>query len=388
MLIPALALRAESRRSAYELALAYYAGALWPLIPGAKNFFGPDVSPFAALGLWAVAALLLALPWPLVWTQNVRRALWRAPAGLALTVIPPLGIIGWASPLTAAGFLFPATCCCGLLFYALLTGALAIWPKQAAMAGVCIAAVANLIHPAEPPVPTDWKAIDTHFGSIAHGAPDFLAEYQAAKEIQREALAARAAVTVFPETVVPYWTASTDTFWKQTLAELKASGKTVLIGASVPTSAPQPGPVYDFSTELARLRSALLVASTRSPKAEKWSSAYFNGIVMRGAQAAIFEQRIPVPVAMWNPLWSGSAPIHLAGPGVIRIAGKRAAILIYYEQLIVRPVFTSMLRQPEILIGAANDYWAVGSTIPRFQRSAVQSWARLFGIPCVLAVNT
>ena len=388
VLMPALALRAESRQAAYQSVLSYYAGALWPLIPGAKNFFGPGVSPFAAFGFWAVAALLLALPWPLVWSRNARQSVWRAPIGLALTVIPPLGIIGWASPLTAAGFLFPATGWCGLSFCAILTGALAIWPKRATVAAVCIGGVGNLMHPTEPSAPADWKAISTHFGSIAHRAPDPLAEYQTAEEIQREAVSARASVIVFPETVVPYWTASTDVFWQQTLAELKASGKTVLIGARIPRKARGERPLYDFSAELATLRWAPTPTPTRSPETEKWSPTYFNGLVIRGGQARIFEQRIPVPVVMWNPLRSDSAPLHLAGPGVMRIAAKRAAILICYEQLISWPVLTSMSRHPEILIGVANDYWAVDTTIPRFQSSAVRSWARLFGIPYVLAVNT
>lgn len=388
ILMPALAVRAKSRRAAYESALSYYAGALWPLIPGAKNFFGPRVSPFVASGLWAVAGLLLALPWPLVWSPKRLQAFWRAPVGLALTVIPPLGIIGWASPLTAAGFLFPATGWCGLLLCMCLAGALAVWPKGAAVAGLCIAAAANLIHPAVPTGPEGWKAINTHFGGIAHGTPDPLAEYQAAEEIQREALSAGASVIVFPETVVPYWTASTDAFWQQTLAEFRASGKTVLIGARIPQTAPAPHPLYDFSAELAALRATPLLASNRTPETDEWSPAYFNGIVIRGAQPGIFEQRIPVPVAMWNPLRQDSAPLRLAGPGEITIAGKRAAILICYEQLITWPVVTSMLRQPQILVGVANDYWAIDTTIPRFQRSAVQSWARLFRIPYVLAVNT
>jgi hypothetical protein len=388
VLMPPLALRAESRRAAYESALSYYAGALWPLMPGAENFLGPDVSPFASFGLWAMAALLLALPWPLVWSRNVRHALWRAPLGLAVTVIPPLGIIGWASPLSAAGFLFPATGWCGLLLCVLIAGALALWPKWAAIAGLCIAAAANLIHPAVPTPPEGWKAINTHFGGIAHGTPNPLAEYQAAEEIQRQALSTRASVIVFPETVVPYWTASTDVFWQQTLAQLRASGKTVLIGARIAASAPTPSPVYDFSAELATLRNASPAASTRSPEAEKWSPAYFNGLVIRGTQAGIFEQRIPVPVAMWNPFRHDSAPVRPLGPGTIPIAGKRAAILICYEQLVTWPVLISMSRQPEILVGVANDHWATETTIPRFQRSAIKSWARLLGIPYILAVNT
>jgi predicted amidohydrolase len=346
------------------------------------------VSPFAAFELWAVAVLLLALPWPLVWSANLRQALWRAPVGLALTVIPPLGIIGWASPLTASGFLFPATGWCGLFLCALLIGALAVWPKRASIAGLCIAMMANLTHPVDPPAPVAWKAISTHFGSIAYGTPNALAEYEAAQEIQREALSAKASVIVFPETVVPYWTASTDVFWQQTLAELKARGKTVLIGARIPRAAPTPRPAYDFSAELALLHSASMLTSSRLSEIRQRSPAYSNAIVIRGSQAVIFNQRIPVPIAMWNPLRPDSAPLRLAGPAVIAIAGKRAGILICYEQLIAWPVLSSMFRQPEVLFGVANDYWAVGTTIPRFQRSSVKSWARLFGIPYVFAVNT
>jgi hypothetical protein len=387
VLMPALALRAESRRVSYQSALSYYAGALWPLIPGAKNFFGPNVSFFAALILWAIAALLLALPWPLVWSVDVRQALWRAPVGLALTVIPPLGIIGWASPLTAAGFLFPATHWGGLLACVLLTGTLAVWPKRAGVALLCIAAVANLIHPMEPTATTGWEGINTHFGPIAQEVADPFAVYRVAEEIQHQALSAQASVIVFPETVVPYWTRSTDMFWQQTLAELQASGKTVLIGARIPLEQLDSRPLYDFSAELATLGSTNASVSARRPRSEQWSPAYFNGVVIRGADTAIFKQRIPVPVAMWNPFGPDSAPLNLAGPATIRIGNKGAAILICYEQLIVWPLVTAMLDNPDVLVAGANDYWAFGTTIPRFQRSAVQSWARLFGIPFVLAVN-
>jgi hypothetical protein len=387
VLMPALALRAKSRREAYESALSYYAGALWPLIPGAKNFFGPNVSFLAAVALWATAVLLLPLPWALVWPADIRQALWRAPIGLALTVIPPVGIIGWASPLTAAGFLFPATHWCGLLACVLLTCALAVWPKRAGLALLSIAAVANLIHPMEPNPPEAWKAINTHFGPIAQEVVDPLAAYRVAEEIQREALSAQASVIVFPETVVPYWTASTDVFWQQTLAELKASEKTVLIGARIPREQFGSRPIYDFSAELATLGSAQSPVPAGPSRSTQWSPAYFNAIVIRGAQEATFEQRIPVPMAMWNPFKSESAPLNLEGPAVLRIGSKRAAILICYEQLIVWPLVTAMLENPDVLVGAANDYWALDTTIPRFQRSAVQSWARLFGISYVLAVN-
>ena len=53
--MPALAMRQPERRTAYSSAIGYYAGALWPLIPCARNFFGPDVSLMTALALWVLA---------------------------------------------------------------------------------------------------------------------------------------------------------------------------------------------------------------------------------------------------------------------------------------------------------------------------------------------
>jgi apolipoprotein N-acyltransferase len=252
-----------------------------------------------------------------------------------------------------------------------------------------VSVIANLTHPADPRPPADWLAIDTHFGSIAHRTPGPLAEYRAAEAIQQRALSAQAPVIVFPETVVPYWTASTDEFWQPTLAALRVSGKTILIGARIPRSSIAPGPYYDFSTELAALRDTVVRALTiGSVDKSSWSPAYFNGIVIRGAEFGTFMQRIPVPIAMWNPLRPASAPMNVAGPGVLPISGERAAILICYEQLILWPVVTSMLQNPTVLIAVANDYWAAGTPLMRFQAAAVRSWARLFGIPYLAAVNT
>src|SRR5262249_49161713 len=132
VVMPAIAMCQNRRGAAYAVGALYYAVALWPLVPGARNFFGPDVSALVAVGLWAFSFLLLALPWLLIWSPRRREAIWRAPVGIALTVIPPLGIIGWASPLTAAGILFPGTAWWGVLLCAVSTGALAVWPRPTA----------------------------------------------------------------------------------------------------------------------------------------------------------------------------------------------------------------------------------------------------------------
>lgn len=389
--MPALALRAESRSTSYQSAALYYGAALWPLIPGANNFFGPNVSILVALLLWSVSAALLSSPWLLVWSSNPKRALWRAPVGVLLTLVPPLGIIGWASPVVAAGILFPATGWCGLLVCVALTGALAAWPRRAAIAAIAGAGFVNLVHPTDPPPPAGWVAVDTRFGSISHGTPDPIAEYRVAQEIQQGALSRRASVIVFPETVVPYWTASTDAFWEQTLVALRASGKTIVVGARVPEPAAARG-LADFSTSLAVLRGELAGRSairiSDAMEESVWRPRYSNVVVVRGVQAAVVSQRIPVPIAMWNPFRRDTARMNLSGAGLVQIGKERVGIVICYEQLIVWPVLVTMIQHPTVLIAPANDYWAMATTIPIFQRTATRAWARLFRVPCLVTVNT
>ena len=246
VLVPALALRAQSRRKSYQTAALYYGAALWPLVPGANNFLGPAVSVLLALVLWITSSALLAIAWPLVWSSNVKQSLWRAPAGILLSVLPPLGIIGWASPVLAAGVLFPAMGWCGLLCCIVSTGALAVWPRWTAVGMIGVVTIANLEHPANPLPPPGWVAMNTEFGSIAHHTPSPLLQYQAALQIQQEATSRHEAVIIFPETVVPYWTAATDAFWEQTLELLRARRKTIIVGARIPLGASPVLPLSDF----------------------------------------------------------------------------------------------------------------------------------------------
>jgi hypothetical protein len=390
ILMPALALSQATRRSSYTAALSYYGAALWPMIPGAKNFFGPDVSVLAALLSWTFATGALASVWPLVWSSDRRQAVWRSPLGLLLTVLPPLGIIGFASPLTAAGFLFPRTAWCGLLACAFLSGALGAWPRRAAVAIACFAVTANAVHFEKPKPLRGWQGIDTNFGSIAHGRVNPIIEYQAAQWIQQYALSSSAKVIVFPETVVPTWTAATEAFWQQTLDRLRTSGKTILVGARLPVgSGNQLQAPYDFSADLVALRGGSY--HPFSPIArfhvDHRGFAYDNTVLVRGAETGEFFQHIPVPVGMWNPFRGDSARLHLFAPSVLPIGGERAGVLVCYEQILSWPVLTSVVYGPTVFVAVANDHWATGTPIPAFQAAALRAWSRLFGIPAVSATN-
>src|SRR6202158_4990882 len=109
LVAPLLVYRTKSGKHAYASMFSYYAAASWPLIPGARAFFGVQGTPLIGLLLCLAAAALLALPWGLLFTRGRERAAWAVPLCILLTAMPPLGIIGWASPLLCAGVLFPGS---------------------------------------------------------------------------------------------------------------------------------------------------------------------------------------------------------------------------------------------------------------------------------------
>ncbi len=291
----------------------YYAAASWPLIPGARAFFGNQGTPLIGLFLCLTAAALLALPWGLLFTRGRRKAALSVPLCVLLTAIPPLGIIGWASPLLSAGVLFPGSKWFGLT---LIIGFLSLFRFKPASSVACLTLCA-----------------------LSH-----------------------AAVLLFPEHLVPHWNESTEAFWGNTLTSVAAQHRTVLIGAG--TNPP---------------------ATPRNPFAQNRS---LNVLLARGEEnTALYQQRIPIPIAMWKSLGNDGVPLNLFARGTIRIHNQNAAVLICYEQVLVWPFLSSALEHPTILLTASNDYWAKNTRIPAIQQSSAASWARLFHLPVLSAIN-
>ena len=345
----------ETRRRALALMVSYYAGATWQVVPGAAAFFGHHANPVQVLLLWAGASLLLGLPWVALWSRKRGRRLYTVPITISLLAIPPLGLIGVASPLTAAGILFPGTAWLGLVLTLFICSLLASYPALSLAAVIAFSVPAQLLYHAPQP-PSDWQAVNTHFGGVGLDTPDPLAEYAAAQSIQETALSSPARVIIFPETVVSNWNEATDGFWGGSFKLLASQGKTVLVGANI--------------------------SDTRSHH-------YFNSIVVRGAERQQdFLQRIPIPIAMWTPGSDRGVPLRLSGPGTLRIAGRNVAVVICYEQLLIWPVITSFKEHPTALVGIANEYWARSTTVPEVQHACLASWARLFHVPMLWAENT
>jgi hypothetical protein len=360
LLPAALLYKAQSRAQAYAILASYYFGASWPLIPGAKAFFGAKANVLDGILLFLIATLLLATPAALLFTKNRARLPFAIVAMLVLTALPPLGIIGWASPLLSAGALFPGTCWFGLISVLGIVALLGRFPWQTAVLASVLALLTHVLYRPSA-TPPEWQAMNTEFGGAGQGDPNFLAEFEAQEQMQETTRRSSARVLLFPEHVITQWNQATDAFWQESLNVSARNHTMLLIGAGIPRGeAPNAG-------------------SARR---------YYNVLIARGPEIqAIYYQRIPVPIGMWKPLSGDGVPLNLLGPGTISVQRQRAAVLLCYEQLLVWPFLSSMLEHPTVLVTAANDYWAKGTPIPEVQEVSTKSWARLFGLPRLLAVN-
>ena len=359
--MPLLWSLAGSRWWAGVIALAYYLTASRGLPFGAGIFFAEAAPAWFSWALWFAAGLVNALPWLLLWSETPRRKAWALPAALALTALPPVGFIGWVNPLTAAGVIFPGLGFLGLacLVVGLVSAVLRRWPAVAIMASVAMVSNIVALHAKPEPWVSAWSGQDTAFARLqTAAAPNFLAEGQRMAQVLMIAGQLEPGrVLVMPETVLPRVRQVNDfnaSMLADLSAQLKVKGSVVLVGAEVV------GPAHQLQ----------------------------NALVALGDESAPLVQRVPVPIGMWRPWSAESIAADPLASGVGLVAGRKVAYAICYEQLLVFPLLVSMMNDPDLIVGAANDWWARETSIPVIQGQALDAWGRLFGMPVVRATNT
>lgn len=350
MIFPALWAFSPSRGVAALVALAHFLAASCGLPVGTSIFFGSDMA--MGLALWFAASLMFVSVHAGAWTAKTG---WQRPVryGIAalLMSVPPFGITGWASPVTAAGVLFPGCGWFGLAATAaiLLTMTTRLWPVAAiVLAGSFAWAV---VHWTPPRAPEGWQGIDTSFQFNAAGQYADYAQHMATIAMVKDAASQGAQIVVLPESALGIWTATTQRLWARELAgiEVTINGGAIVID---PTG-------------------------------------YDNVMVeIDGAGGeVIYRERMPVPVSMWQPWTTGGAHAHFFANPVADFAGVRIAPLICYEQLIIWPVLQSMLFKPEVIVATGNGWWTGETNIVAIQKASAEAWASLFGLPLVLAFN-
>lgn len=352
---PALWAFSPTRLATAAVSAGYFLAASRGLPQGVVNFYGSDFS--VGIALWIGAAAAFVLVHTVLWQWQPG---WRGAVSFGIATVlmslPPFGIVGWAQPIAVAGVLFPGGGWWGLAATAavLLTMTTGKWPIAAIVAtGFWAWSAAHWIAPSPP---QGWTGLDTRLGSALGRAPD-LGQSSALLRRAREAGAAGARVVVLPESAAGLWTPTTSAFW---IDSLRGADVTVIAGAAIVEP-----------------------------------DGYDNVMVEAGDGRArvLYGERMPVPVSMWQPwlAWTGQgggARASFFGNPVVEVAGRRVAPLICYEQLLVWPVLQSMWYAPDVVVAIGNDWWTAGSSILAIQKASSQAWARLFGLPLVLAFNT
>ncbi|MGF6976142.1 apolipoprotein N-acyltransferase [Paraburkholderia sp. JPY465] len=367
--LPAAWSKSRGRLACFTLWAAYYLTGARDIPVVCERFFAGyhDLkAPVAfALGIacWLLQALVLALPWTILKrgpTASAVNHAWRvALAALAVTV-PPIGVIGWLSPLHVASALYPGWRLAGMVLgmAALGVAGMPRWTRKVWLAGALLAALSMCAHWqwTPPDSPVRWTAVNTALGRFDQSTyPSLYARTLWLRAVVERAFAGGARVVILPEEIAGLWRPAMTLWWRPDIERMRAAGQTLLIG-------------MDIGVSTTPFR-------------------YTDSAVVTGAGRGRMDSRQPVPVALWQPGGQISAIRGDFTQHFLTIAGRRAAMSLCYEDLLWWPHWRMLLDQPDIVISLSNGWFDAGLALPEIQQQGIASVARLAGAPLLRATN-
>ena len=380
LLLPAGIIQVDKRSTRWLFAFIWFLAGSVSIVPSVVGFFGSQYLVYG-VAAWVASSALLALPWVIAGT----------PAGAVMAVlldaIPPIGLIGWLSPLTAAGWLFPgqrlagvAGCLAVMAWIAAVakrnschgckvsTGTGSMGDRYFSRIGVMddihtgflnLAAgillvwsiLANLLY-VPPATPVGWVGIQTSIppsnGNVFQAIANNRALIAAA-----QSQGAHAKYLLFPEAVLDDW-------WPGTRSQFAATvprGQTWILGAETQ----MPGARWD----------ALVMAHSRHTRSNP-----------------VFRAALPMPVSMWRPGFFGSFQAVWHEP-IQQVGGHRVWASICFDQVLPWIWIDGMIQHPDLVLLPSNDWWAQPwNSAPEIQKTEAEAWVRLEGAPAIFTQNT
>jgi apolipoprotein N-acyltransferase len=374
LILPAAWARLRTRAQAFLLWSAYYLVGTRDLPVMAERFLGKvdGIATHAAVTIgiaaWITTSALLASPWA-AFAPRGRSAptnfLHAVLATLAVT-LPPLGLIGWLSPLHVSGALFPGWGIAGLGLGLLVTGFAATISNpgcRLALGSLLVAgAIVNDGYTA-PAMPAGWVALNTAFG--AQDERSYASLFQRTVVVQKAAAAAfadGAKVVVTPEQVGGIWRPSMEFWWSGFSGQLREHHQALLLGVETPAEHTTPG--------------GSLV-----------DRRYYDTAIALGSAGGQVSSRQPAPGGAWRPAAAISAVRAPLGEPYLVIAGKRVAVSICYEDVIGWPHWRLFYERPDVIVSMANNWFSVGLDDSAVQEQSIRSIGRLVGRPVLRARN-
>lgn len=366
-------------------AWAYYLVLGWGEAQAAQAYWGWGW--WAAQALWLVHAALNALAWALPFALLAllpfRSSAWAAAAAVAaghvLSLLGPWATLSWGHPLLATADWLPGSGLAGvgvaLLWQCVAAALIGLSLQRRAGSRAWLAwvvatlAVGIIWHLAVHQPRQREQARDEvlwHVLAPEGGSPQRPSEMvqrfgwlRASLQQAQQQLPAPA-VIVLPEGAVGPWRDSLRAWLESRQESLRQSGHIVLLQA-------------DVADALQGLAS------------NQFSGTIKNTVMAYGASpaGAIYVSRRPLP-AGWARERGASGDADRAP--VVEVAGRRVALAVCYEGLLLEHWLRAAVGSPEKVVVMANHAF-VASSVPRQrQEMAYRRGARLLGAPLVMAV--
>ena len=362
LLLPILIPQLPRASRRFIAALIYFLVGSFSIVHGSAEFFGAGAGDGGGLAdgtglaagmgwsFWIVSSILLALPW-LIARNSLLGVL-----AVLIDALPPLGLIGWLSPLAGTGVLFPGMGIYGVAWLLVVWGLWSVprWGKWIAGGSLAVALVANAIAFYTPlPVTDGWVGLQTHTGELV--TP--LQGVESAMQAGQMALAhPKAAAVVFPETIAGHWLPGTQAALFNEYQQRQNKAQIWLIGA------------VTFG------------------KTQRWDSVveYAPGVGPVGHIVA--RTAFPVPVSMWAP-WAKDRYGATWYTPARKIGGQRVFTAICYDQALSWVWLEAVWQRPDVIVATSNVWWAASTDIPAIEDENRVAWARLMGAGAVMARN-
>lgn len=367
--LPAAWSRLRGRMAGFAVWASYYLTGARDIPVVCERFFAgynelaPPVGLSLGIAFWLLQAIVLALPWTLLKPGPAASAMscaWRTALAALVVTIPPIGIIGWLSPLHVASALYPGWQLAGMAFG--IAALCAVTMRQSSPAGwfACglLAALSICAHGlwVPPAAPAQWMAVNTALGRFDQSRyPSLYKRTRQLRTIAHGAFASGASVVILPEEIAGLWRPAMALWWRTDIEHMRAAGQTLVIGVN-------------------------LGVSTKPLR-------YTDSAVVTGAGRGRADSRQPVPAALWRPGGQTSAIRGDISEPYLTIAGRRAAMSLCYEDLLWWPHWRTLLDRPDVVISQSNGWFDADLALARIQQQGIRSVAQLAGAPLLRATN-
>ncbi len=368
LILPWLWARAPSRWLAAALWSGYYLAAARDIPLMCERFFTGygELSITAAWGLgvafWLAQAALLAAPWVVLRTSSTSAGslAWRAVLATALVTAPPLGVIGWVSPLYVASALYPGWGAWGVVFGAGALGVVGAVARRPRITGwlvpLALAAGAANARYAPSAAPAGWQVVNLRLGRLDQSSfASIYARNRAVIHATSTALSNGARVVILPEEIVGLWRQAVAYWWQPIAAAARAHDQTILVGA-------------DVVTQTTPLR-------------------YTDSVLTLGEKSRRMNSRMPMPAGLWRPGAAVSAQLGRLDQPDLSVDGKRMALSICFEDMLWWPHWRLLVDRPDVLVSVDNAWFDADLAVARIQAQSIASVARAAGAPLLRAVN-